>query len=409
MKRLLNAGRRRLGLITSIDGKQLVTLILDPDGKAAHMIETPVDGTRYPSLTPQIPQCHWQERIMWDMFGLHPDGHPRLKHILLHEQYGEQFYPLAQNTEYDASRDDKRIYKFLEVKGEGVYEIPVGPIHAGIIEPGHFRFSCLGEVILNLEIRLGYLHRGVEKRLTEVAPNRCRFVCEAAASDSAAACALAHALAIESLTGVKAPPRADFLRTLCLEIERVSMHLSDMGGLAGDIGFLGISSSFSRLRGSALRMGELLTGTRFQRAYIAPGGVVRDANPATLSAIKKLAKQLETESRPVIQMFIDSQAAKDRMENIGRVSPSLAKEFGLVGVAGRASGLAYDARMYFPHGFYPNNMPSAVEQTGDVMARLRVRVSELENSLNLINECISLIPAGDYKVDAPEELPVNAA
>src|SRR5262249_7382606 len=148
------------------------------------------------------------------------------------------------------------------------YEIAVGPVHAGIIEPGHFRFNCLGELIVNLEIRLGFLHRGLERRLTEIPWQKARFAAEAASSDTACANALAHAIAIEHLVGVKAPVRAQYLRTLALETERLAMHIADVGGMATDVGFLAVSATLSRLRGRALRMAELLSGSRYLRAYV---------------------------------------------------------------------------------------------------------------------------------------------
>ena len=167
LKALLHTPDHRLGLITSIDGSQLITLVLDTKTGKTAVWETPLSSDTYPSLTTMIPQCHWFERSTWDMFGLKPNGHPRLKHNLLHEPYDAALFPLKTDDEV-VPHDTDRFYQCLEVEGQGVYEIPVGPIHAGIIEPGHFRFSCLGEVILNLEISLGYVLRGIAIRIVEV-------------------------------------------------------------------------------------------------------------------------------------------------------------------------------------------------------------------------------------------------
>jgi Ni,Fe-hydrogenase III large subunit len=397
----------RLGMITSIDGDQLITLVLDTANNSAFVWESGVSGHSYSALTPLIPQCHWYERTIWDMFGLYPKGHPRLKHNLLHEPYHPDLVPLREGGVLDQA-EDHRVYRHLEVKGEGLYELPVGPIHAGIIEPGHFRFSCLGEVIINLEIRLGYVHRGVEKRLTEVPWAKACHVAEAAATDTVAANALAHAVALESILDLEVPRRAQSLRTLSLEIERIAMHIADLGGLAGDIGFLAISSSMARLRGNALGLGELLSGTRFQRAFIRPGGVARDPGIKNLIQLRDRARTLSNDLAPVLDMFLTNQSACDRMQRIGRVSPQLARDFGLIGVGGRSSNVQYDARLHFPHGVYPVMAPSITCQAeGDVFCRARVRIQELYKSLNLIEKIMSILPLGPVFIQPSALLPPN--
>ncbi len=435
IRQLLHRDSRRLGLISSINGSQLISLVLNPVEGAAVCWETPLQSKEYHSLAPVISQAHWFERTLWDMFGLEPENHPRLKHNLLHEAYSPHLLPLKldQNlfvvgngngsgiSTYTSTGTNGngngsgnvsenghcRDYKPMVVKGDGIYEIPVGPIHAGIIEPGHFRFSCLGEVIFNLEIRLGYVHRGVEKRLCEMPWRKQRFLVEAAASDSAAAYALAHSIAIESLFDITVPPKAEYLRTLALEIERAAMHINDLGGLAGDIGYLAISSTMGRLRGIALSMAEKLTGSRLQRNFICPGGVVFDPS-GKLSEIKKLAHQLRKDLQPVMTFLMSNEVARDRMENIGVISPRLAADFGIVGPAGRASDQRYDARQYFAHGVYPRiRVPVAVETGGDVLSRAKVRIAELDSSLFLIEQLIDGLPDGDALLKLPDSLPKN--
>ena len=454
LRQWLEDKKNRLGLITSIDGSQLITLGIDLEHNAVVCWETPLESNRYPSLTVTLPQCHWYERTLWDLFGLYPEGHPRLKHNLLHETYADDFLPLradsvqfpadsiaesndhlsSVSTQNHKSRQaagapgasaadpgtlgagdpeppytttpSHRKYSFMEVKGHGIYEVPVGPIHAGIIEPGHFRFSCLGEVIQNLEIRLGYVHRGVEKRLTELPWKKARFLVEAAASDSVAANALAHAIAIESLLDFVAAPRAQYLRAISLETERVAMHLSDIGGIGADTGFTALSSSMGRLRGLALRMGELLAGTRFQKAYILPGGVSSDLTK--IEEFRKVAKQLKTELPPVLEILQENQVARDRMSRVGRVSPRLARVFGLVGVAGRASSGTYDCRNHFKNGL-PVDLKAASELAGDVFCRTKIRISETFESLRLIDELLNQIPAGPFYEQTDSELPNNTA
>lgn len=407
VKSAIDAGGR-LGLITSIDGKQLITLLLSPASGTIQCFDTPLEDVTYNSMTPMIPQAHWFERTTWDMFGLLPQGHPRLKRTHLHEPYATDSPPLSEAQDHL----DRHAYEFLHAEGEGLYEIPVGPIHAGIIEPGHFRFSCSGEIILNLEIRLGYVHRGVEKRLTEVSWKNARFVAEAAASDMPIANGLAHATAIESLFEIELSKRASILRTIALEIERIAMHLSDLGGLAGDMGFLAISSSMARLRGLALRMGEILGGNRFMRGYVCPGGVTRKVSNESLAEFRKVVVILEKQLEPVIEFFMDNQIAADRMDGIGKVSRRLAQDFGLVGIAARACGIAYDCRRYWSHGDYPKgDLMVATEDSGDVFARTKVRIREIRSSLQVL--AVSLddtsSAAGSTWVPLPEQLPANCA
>lgn len=408
----LSEPKRRLGLVSSIDGSQLITLALNTQTNTAMLWESKIDGHSYHSMTPIIPQCHWFERTLWDMFGLFPEGHPRLKHNILHEPYAEDLLPLSK-VAGRSMPENHRVFHAMNVKGDGIYEIPVGPIHAGIIEPGHFRFSCVGEVIFNLEIRLGYVHRGIEKRMLDVPWRNQRFVAEAAASDSASANALANSVAIESLFDVKVSQNAEYLRSISLEIERVAMHIADLSGLAGDIGFLAVSSTMARLRGSALRLAELLTGNRLQRGFICPGGVTR-LPENNLSKIQTAAKQLKNDLKPVLSYFLGNQVARDRMENVGKVTHRMASDFALVGVAARASGISYDARQHFTHGAYPDvETEIAVEESGDVLSRARVRERELEISLTLIEKLIDLIGLSDKascnqaSLSLPDKLPAN--
>jgi Ni,Fe-hydrogenase III large subunit len=292
-----------------------------------------------------------------------------------------------------------RSYSFLQVEGEGVHEIPVGPIHAGIIEPGHFRFSCLGEVITNLEIRLGYQHRGVERRLTEIPWPQARFFAEAASSDTAVGNALAHAVALEELLGVEAPPRAEALRTMALEVERLASHLGDLGGLSADVGYSAGAAIFARLRGAALGLGELLTGNRLQRGYVAPGGVTRDLEPGSRAAFATALSDLTRQATASLPLVLEHPAVIERMEDTGRVSPSLARAFGLVGPAARASGSDYDARAVFRHGRYPEHAPvPARRDSGDVLARAQVRGREILASLSLLAAWVGDLPQSPVRV-----------
>ncbi|MCC7527135.1 MAG: NADH-quinone oxidoreductase subunit C [Candidatus Melainabacteria bacterium] len=381
---------RRTGLLTSIDGSEVMLLLLDTQGGTAELWCAPVPDNSYTSLTLKFPQLHWFERVLWDLFGVVPLQHPRLKPVVIHEEYPQKFYPLRQtewqDNGHNAVHDE---HHFLEVHGAGVWELPVGPIHAGIIEPGHFRFSCLGENIVNLELRLGYVHRGVEKKITEVPWQKAHFVAEAAATDTACANALAHAIAVESLLDLEPPLAVQSLRTIALETERAAMHIADIGGMMTDIGMVGLAATMSRLRGSALNLAQALSGSRFFRAYIVPGGIAAYPTASALLQAQELVVSLKKSLRPVLTMFQENQAAISRMDGIGKLKRSLAAEFGFVGVAARACGVDYDARRHFPHGLYPLKAPPTVlETSGDILACTNVRIRELFASLDLIEELI---------------------
>ncbi len=399
----------RLGLLTSIDGGQLATLLLNPKDGTAGLLVSPLENNSYRSFTPQLAQFHWFERALFDFFGIVADGHPRFKHLLLHDQYEGDFFPLRKIA-LPANFQNvlPRRYEFFEVKGEGVYELPVGPIHAGVIEPGHFRFSCFGETIVNLEIRLGWVHRGVEKRLTEVPWQKAHFVAEAAASDTACANAFAHAIAIESILEVKVSERAQYLRTIALEIERLAMHVIDVGGIGTDIGLLGISSAMGRLRGKALALADLISGSRFLRGFIFPGGV-RPVSERKLSEIKAGVIGLRKDLAPVIQILSENQMATERMKDIGRLSRSLAQEFGMVGILARACGIEYDSRQCFEQGKFPELAPPiTTELGGDILARTRVRIGEIATTLDTIEKLLDGCPHGEDKITLPASLPANA-
>jgi Ni,Fe-hydrogenase III large subunit len=403
------ASGARLGFITSIDGGQLITAMLWPETGLVECFETALDGCEYPSLSKQMPQAHWYERTAWDMFGLYPKGHPRLKHTHLHEPYASIPAPLSLPAA--TTTPDDRQYHFLDVEGPGIYEIPVGPIHAGIIEPGHFRFSCYGEVIVNLEIKLGYVHRGIEKRLTEIDWWNTRFVVEAAASDMAVAQALANATIFESFFDTEIPRSSQLLRTIAAELERVAMHISDLGGLATDVGFLGIASSLSRLRGCVLGACEALSGNRFMRGYICPGGVQRQIDAKTITAIREQTKRLRADLKPVIDMYLNNQVAMDRMDGIGKISTRLASEFGLVGVPARACGIPYDCRTFSMYATFPEPLlPISVDNSGDILARAKVRINEIDTSLNLIANSLEELESTSSslaRVQLPRSLPPN--
>lgn len=381
-------------------------LLLDTRGGGGCVLSAPLPAgcCEYPALTPHVPAAHWAERAVGDFFGLRAHGHPRWKSLLLHDNsWPLDLHPLAGPAQTTCPREP---YRFIEAKGDGIHEIPVGPIHAGIIEPGHFRFSCLGEIVTNLEIRLGYQHRGIEQRLTDVPWTQAHFYAESASTDTAAGNALAHAVAMEQLLNITVPPRAETLRTIALEIERLANHLGDLGALSGDIGYSVGASLFPPMRGAALGLAQYLTGNRRQRWFIRPGGVARDLDEprrqGLLTGLAALAQQV----RDNVPLVLDHPAVIERMEDTGRLTPKQARELGMVGPAGRASGSGYDARRAFAHGRYPECAPEpAMRDAGDVLARAQIKADEVDASLAIIARLLDALPDSPIRVELPDTLP----
>jgi len=382
-------------------------LLLDIIKGAGEIIsaDLPKDANAYPSVTAQVHAAHRAERSIGDFFGLEAINHPLWKSLILHDDvWPRDFHPLRENKNYLTPH-----YEFMKVEGEGIHEIPVGPIHAGIIEPGHFRFSCLGEIITNLEIRLGYQHRGIEKMLENMPWKRARYLAESASADTSIGNALAHTIAVEELLKFEPSPRANLLRIIALEVERIANHLGDMGGLSADIGYSAGASIFTRLRGGALNLGELLTGTRLQRWYILPGGVARDLSGEKLNLFKNALKVLFEDVKDNLPLVIENPSVIERMQGTGKLSKPLAQEFGIVGPASRASGIKYDARVAFKQGAYPIKLfIPALREDGDVLARAQIRADEIMASFALAAELIESLPDSVIYEEINNSLPPDS-
>ena len=342
------------------------------------------------TFTDVCPGTHWFEREVYDLFGLVPEGHPELNPLRFHEAWPEKFFPLRSA---DApAPDPRRAYRFLLVRGEGIHEVAVGPVHAGIIEPGHFRFSCAGETIQNLEIRLGYQHKGIETLLPGVPGMGKILLSESISGDTAVGHATACARLLEAITGNPANRSAERWRAVSLEIERISNHCGDLGGLSTDIGYLFGAAHFGRLRGAALNLLLKITGNRFGRGLNRIGGIgprVPGIAPEDLMA--ELGR-LRSEVEGVGTTLLDAPSVGARMEGTGRLLPHTAKTLQCVGMAARASGRDVDARRDFPSPAYLDTPPAKVLlDAGDVMARARVRVMEMRASF----EWLSGILAGE--------------
>jgi Ni,Fe-hydrogenase III large subunit len=295
----------------------------------------------------------------------------------------------------------------VRVEGDGLHEIAVGPVHAGIIEPGHFRFSVVGEKVLRLEQHLGYVHKGIERRFTELAPLQAIRLAGRVSGDSTVAFAWAYAMALESACGVPVPERAAWLRALMLERERVANHLGDLGALGNDAALAFGLAQFSRLREDWQRLSQRAFGHRFMMDAVVPGGAAGDLSPSLCDEQRRQCDAVAIEVQRLRHVYDEHAGLQDRFMGTGRVVPELAARLGLTGMAGRASGQAADLR--HDHDWHPYRtlqVRIATQQGGDVAARVALRFDELAESLRLIGELCARLPAGD--VAAAIQLPGQA-
>ncbi|MEO8739899.1 MAG: Ni,Fe-hydrogenase III large subunit, partial [Casimicrobiaceae bacterium] len=286
--------------------------------------------------------------------------------------------------------------------GDGVHEIPVGPIHAGIIEPGHFRFQVVGEKVLRLEERLGYTHKGIEKRFETLPILDAHRLAGRISGDSTVAYAWAYAQAVEAIAGVVIPERAAWLRALLLERERVANHLGDLGYIGNDAGFAFGLAQFSRLKEDVLRLNKSLFGHRLLMDAVVPGGCAREPAAEAASALHAQGATLARELRVLRNIYDEHAGLQDRFRDCGRVSRELANKLGLTGFAARASGLTADLRCDFADAVYARlGVRRVTHVEGDVAARVAVRFDELSESLRLLDQIVATLPNGDVALDMP--------
>jgi Ni,Fe-hydrogenase III large subunit len=385
LDRQLSGGARLCALFGVPHGAstQLVAVVaLDAAHTLAVGCSAPLRGP-YRALTPRHPQAHLFERELWEQHGLVPDGHPWLKAV--------RFY-----------RGDPGVVDFFQVEGGEIHEVAVGPVHAGVIEPGHFRFQCHGEEVLHLEIALGFQHRGVEEALAGGPHRATMSQMETVAGDTTIAHATAHAMVLEALANAEAPPRAQWLRAVALELERLANHVGDLGALANDVAFLPTSAACGRIRGDFLNLTATVCGNRFGRGLVRPGGCRFDLEPQRAARVLEQIGLAVTEADEAASWLWDSNSTRTRFEGVGVVSSEQAEALGLVGPPARASGLLRDVRVDHPAGWHRfAHVPAAVWRGGDVFARARVRWLELQRSGRFVEDQLASPASGELSVPVP--------
>ncbi len=383
-----------------------------PAGFVRIWARVPAGAPRFPSIAARHPVANWFEREVMDYFGLTPEGHPNQNRVALHDDWPEGVWALRKDFDGrgPVPRVGGQFRPYRPVTGEGVFHLPVGPVHAGIIEPGHFRFGVAGEPVLYLQLRLFYVHKGIEKSFERLPWRHGLFLAESISGDTAVGHALAYAHAVERLAGVEVPPRARHLRVVLLELERIYNHVADIGAIATDVAFTVPASHAQALREGLVRIQERLFGSRLLRGTVALGGVKHDLAPERGQELRRHLERLEGELDDLVALLIDSGTFTDRVDGTGILETQVARDLGVVGIAGRASGVDLDLRRDQPHDAYSGlRFVVPVEEGGDVRARLMVRAREMEQSLSILRQVLESLPQGPVLSPLPEALPPESS
>ena len=377
----------RLGLACALDGRpglQAVYLFTagPPDRRVELVVPLDKERPQVPSLASLSFPAGRFEREMKDLFGIEPVGHPLPRRLVLHQHWPDGWHPMRHDAGPPPEMvDDAAPFPFVQVQGPGVYEIPVGPVHAGLIEPGHFRFSVVGETILKMKARLWFLHKGIEKLFEGREASSGIELAERISGDTAVGHGLAYCQAIEEATGTEVPVRATELRMILLELERVYNHVADVGAMCNDVGFGIVHAKALTLRERLLRLNAAITGHRLLRGGVRLAGakVAKLPTPADLQGIGAQFHEL-------VDVALGQGIVVDRFTGTGFLSPADAEAIGVLGVVARASGSSFDARVVHPLAALPDGFTPAGAQTGDVLGRFQTRVAEVDQSLALLAE-----------------------
>jgi Ni,Fe-hydrogenase III large subunit/Ni,Fe-hydrogenase III component G len=375
------------------------------------------DDLCFPSLTMSIPAAHWYEREIHDMFGLVPEGHPDLRRLVFHDSFPAGSHPLRKDwspkeadlREWGEGIAVKQPYNFMEVEGEGITEIPVGPVHAGIIEPGHFRFSAVGETVFFLEPRLFYTHKGTEKHFETLGFFEGVRLAERVSGTSSFSHSAAYCMAVERMAGIVITEKAKAVRTLFLELERLYNHIGDIGNMCAGSGLAVGYAKGAVIKERLMQLNEKLTGSRYLRGINSIGGVTRDAflkKDDIMTVLEPVAKEYKS----LMKLLLGSVSHMDRMETTGRLSKEIAVRLGVTGVAARASGMNDDIRIAHPHLLYDRlHFEPNTASDGDVFARMMVRAEEIECSLSMIETLFENSYSGALLADKKDIPPLSSA
>ena len=380
------------------DQNRVHMIVRDPREQSLEHLCFECEGGRFPSVGRYHAPAIRLERAIRDLFGLEVDGLPDSRPWLDHHAW-EVSAPLSGEQRAPVSCPD---YAFLPVEGEGLHQISVGPVHAGIIEPGHFRFTANGETVVRLEQRLGYVHKGIEHLMQGTTLERASQLLGRVSGDSTVAYQFAYARAAEMALGISAPARALYLRALMAELERIANHLGDFGAICNDASFVLIQAHATMLREEVLQAADNCFGHRLMRDCIVPGGVASDLTKESIQTVRALLDNIVPRFRQLFAIYDSTASLLERMLTTGIVSNELVTRFAAGGHVGRASGRNFDARRdlaYAPYDKLSFEVP--LLRAGDVDARLRIRISEIEASFSLIRQILDSLPSGKIKNDLP--------
>jgi Ni,Fe-hydrogenase III large subunit len=380
------------GLLESPDQRlELIAVLADTHTSRLNVAATWIDGDCYPALTPDCPQVHLFEREIAEQFGVRPEGHPWLKPLRFHESYRPGRDAWNRPSGHPVVGD----IEYYRVEGAEIHEVAVGPVHAGVIEPGHFRFQCHGEQVYHLEISLGYQHRGVEPALVGGPNKRSQALIETLAGDTSVGHATAYCHNLEALAGVRPSLRAAALRGLALELERMANHAGDLGALANDVGFLPTASYCGRIRGDFLNATAAICGNRFGRSLVKAGGSRFDLDDKAAGNLRTQLQAALRDTAGAVKLLWSTSSVQARFQDTGAVSAADAGALGLVGPAARACGITMDVRHDFPSGVFRfTQVPVSTGPTGDVLSRAYVRWLEIQRSGEFILAQLQALPHG---------------
>ena len=390
----VEAGARVAALFArpTAGGMELWAVLSDDAGGQLRMARAPLSDAQFPSLTPQCPQVHVFERDIAEQCGLTPVGHPWLKPLRFPQR----------TVEPAAAKHTIGEFEPFRVEGDQVHEVAVGPVHAGIIEPGHFRFHAVGEEVLRLEERLGYVHKGVEKAAVGRNAEGLARLAGRVSGDSTVAHTWAACQALERAVGCVVPPRALHLRAILAERERIANHLGDIGAICNDVAFTFALAQLGRLRELWQRRSQQCFGHRLLMDVVVPGGVRGDIGIGGIGNLRADHRSLRQEVEVLFDLLEDNPSLMDRLVTTGRLAPQTAGLMGALGYVGRGSGQAFDARRDSPYPPYDGlEVPVPVFAEGDVAARVRVRMEEVRISLDLMDQLLETLPAGATRAPWP--------